>query len=177
MGAYYFSNWWWVRSFDFAERREIILSEKKHKALSLGAYVKKRNGVPLGSNESLKNMLVNSLGAGTFAGFWRYWNPIWSYYLSRYIMRPLGTILPHWLAIIFTFAISGLLHDLAISLIKLKPIVFITPWFVLMGMVVVIFERLSVSYRGQVFFIRAFINVSIIGCCYWFSRVLFGVSS
>ena len=151
------------------------MSEKKHKTLSLVAYVKKRNGVPLGSNESLKNMLANSLGAGTFAGFWRYWNPIWSYYLSRYIMTPLSAIFPHWLAIIFTFVVSSLLHDLAISLVKLKPIIIITPWFGLMGMMVVILEGLSVSYRGQAFFVRALINVSIIGCCYWFSRVLFGV--
>ena len=53
------------------------MKQNRSKTLTLEAYVKHRNGVPLGASGSLENMLVRSLGAGTFAKFWQYWNPIW----------------------------------------------------------------------------------------------------
>lgn len=42
------------------------MKENRNKRLTLSAYVKRRNGVPLGASGSLQNMLVRSLGAGTF---------------------------------------------------------------------------------------------------------------
>jgi hypothetical protein len=86
--------------------------------ISLSEYVKKRNGVPLGASGSMGNMIERSLGADSFYMFWRYWNPIWGYYLSRNVMRPLSLFLPIWLATILTFAVSGGLHDLAVTLVK-----------------------------------------------------------
>ena len=67
--------------------------------LVLSDYIKKRNGVPLGASNSLRNMLYRSLGAGKFSVFWRYWNPIWSYYLGKYIFivpLPPSIFLPPW---------------------------------------------------------------------------------
>ena len=64
------------------------------KQMSLTEYVQYRNGVPLGASGSLQNMLVRSLGAGTFAKFWQNWNPIWGYALGRYIYKPLNQFLP-----------------------------------------------------------------------------------
>jgi hypothetical protein len=58
-------------------------------------------------------MLHRSLGAATFAGFWRYWNPIWGYYRSRYVNVPLRTIMLAAPAAIATFAASGAIHDVA----------------------------------------------------------------
>ena len=55
------------------------------KKYSLAEYVKYRNGVSLGAKGSLVNMLKNSFGAGSFRQFWKYWNPIWGYYLFKYI--------------------------------------------------------------------------------------------
>jgi len=63
-------------------------------------------------------MIHRSLGAGTLALFWRYWNPVWGYYLSRYIYSPALKWLPSALALIVTFAVSGALHDFVISLIR-----------------------------------------------------------
>ena len=97
--------------------------------LSLSQYVKKRNGVPLGASHSMRNMLSRSFGAKSFPIFWQYWNPIWSYYLSRNVMRPLASFLPISLSILITFLVSGALHDLAVSVIKWNIIVFFTPWF------------------------------------------------
>lgn len=52
------------------------------RTISLSEYVKKRNGVALGTFGSMGNMLKRSLGANSFYLFWQYWNPIWDYYLS-----------------------------------------------------------------------------------------------
>lgn len=135
------------------------------KTASLSKYVKKRNGVAIGASGSMKNMFERSLGANSFYQFWRYWNPIWGYYLTRHIMKPASTFLPVWLATILTFAISGTLHDFAVSVIKWQFLFFFTPWFVLMGLMVVATKYLSISYARFPWGARAVINTVIIGVC------------
>jgi len=141
-----------------------------HKTITLSEYVKKRNGVALGASGSMTNMLKHSLGASSFYLFWQYWNPIWGYYLSRKIMKPLSQILPIWLAIIMTFAISGALHDLAITLVKWKLTLFFTPWFTLMSFIVLLTKKFNISYREHYWLIRASINISLIVVCFVITR-------
>ena len=133
-----------------------------HSSLTLSQYVKKRNGVALGASHSMRNMLSRSLGAMSFAVFWHYWNPIWGYYLSRNVMRPLNTFLPVSFATFITFVVSGALHDLAVSLVKWHAVVFFTPWFGFMGLVVIGSSKIGMSYGHFAWYIRASINVSFI---------------
>ncbi|WP_390607910.1 acyltransferase [Alteromonas gracilis] len=130
--------------------------------LSLAQYVKKRNGVPLGASDSMKNMLSRSFGASSFPVFWHYWNPIWGYYLSRNVMRPVANFLPISLATFITFLVSGALHDIAVSIIKWKAILFFTPWFGLMGLMVIGSKRVGISYGHVSWPVRALINASFI---------------
>lgn len=130
--------------------------------LSLAQYVKKRNGVPLGASDSMKNMLSHSFGASSFPVFWRYWNPIWGYYLSRNVMRPVANFLPISLATFITFLVSGALHDIAVSIIKWKAILFFTPWFGLMGLMVIGSKGAGISYGHVSWPVRALINASFI---------------
>ena len=139
---------------------------------TLAKYVKKTNGVALGANGSLSNMLLRSLGASSFHAFWRYWNPIWGYYLSRYVMKPLNLILPSWLALLFTFLVSGAIHDVAVSLIKSQLIVFLTPWFGLMGMLVVVSKYFSISYASFPWLARAIINAWLIASTFWLTVLI-----
>ena len=132
------------------------------RTVSLAQYVKKRNGVPLGGNGSMKNMLSRAFGASSFPVFWHYWNPIWGYYLSRNVMRPLASFLPIYLATLITFLVSGALHDIAVSIVKWKAVLFFTPWFGLMGMVVIVSKRAGVTYGKISWPFRALINVSFI---------------
>ncbi|WP_289030039.1 acyltransferase [uncultured Paraglaciecola sp.] len=131
-------------------------------SISLSKYVKKRTGVPLGASHSMRNMLSRSLGAKSFPLFWHYWNPIWSYYLSRYVMRPLNKLLPSSLTVFTTFLVSGALHDLAVSLVKWETVVFFTPWFGLMGLIVITFSKFKVFYGHFAWHTRASINILII---------------
>ena len=132
--------------------------------LSLSDYVKRRNGVPLGDSRSMRNMFSRAFGAKSFPDFWRYWNPIWSYYLSRNVMKPLNTFLPQSLAIALTFIVSGLIHDVAVSIIKWKTIFLFTPWFGVMGLIVVISHQADISYGKLSWHVRVFINLVIIIC-------------
>lgn len=130
--------------------------------LSLSQYVKKRNDVPLGANHSMRNMLSRALGAKSFPIFWHYWNPIWGYYLSRNVMRPLRQFLPMWLAVLLTFLVSGALHDLAVALVKWQAMFFFTPWFGIMGVIVIASSKYRLSYRDRPWVIRALINLLFI---------------
>jgi GR25 family glycosyltransferase involved in LPS biosynthesis len=137
-----------------------------HRNISLSEYVKKRNGVALGAPGSMSNMLKRSLGASSFYFFWQYWNPIWGYYLSCKIMKPLSQLFPMWLAIIMTFAVSGALHDLAITLIKWNITFFFTPWFSLMSIIVLATKKYDISYKHHHWLIRASINIALVAVCF-----------
>ncbi|WP_088211250.1 acyltransferase [Shewanella sp. Shew256] len=130
--------------------------------LSLSQYVKKRNGVPLGANHSMRNMLSRALGAKSFPIFWHYWNPIWGYYLSSNVMRPLSQFLPIWLAVLLTFLVSGALHDLAVALVKWQAMFFFTPWFGIMGVIVIASNKYGLSYGALPWIMRALINLLFI---------------
>ena len=133
--------------------------------MNLSDYVKKRNGVPLGASNSLRNMMIRSLGAGKFSEFWQYWNPIWSYYLGKYIFKPLKIIFPPALSLILTFAFCGFLHDLAIMLLRWNFELLLTPWFLLMGLCVVLGDFAEIDYSKFTWIIRASINILIISSC------------
>ena len=114
---------------------------------------------------TMGNMLNRSLGANSFHLFWKYWNPIWGYYLSRNVMKPANKLFPFWFAVLVTFAVSGALHDLAVSLVKLEITFLFTPWFLLMGFIVLITKKFEVSYQGYQWLTRAAINITIIVMC------------
>ena len=135
------------------------------KQMTLADYVQYRNGVPMGASGSLKNMLVRSLGAGTFAKFWQYWNPIWGYALGRFIYAPLNTFLPSSISLILTFIVSGGIHDMATMLVRGASAFLFTPWFSLMGIVVVVGRLLKLDYSKQAFQVRVAINLTFILVC------------
>lgn len=136
-----------------------------HKNISLAKYVKRRNGVALGAPGSMSNMLKRSFGASSFYLFWQYWNPIWGYYLSRQIMKPLSHLFPMWLAIIITFAVSGALHDLAVTIVKSSLTFFFTPWFFLMSLIVLATKKFDISFHDHHWLIRASVNIALVSVC------------
>lgn len=121
--------------------------------------------MPLGNSDSLRNMLSRSLGAGKFSIFWQYWNPIWGFYLGKYIYKPLKRIFPQAVSLIITFVFCGFIHDLAIMLLKWKFTILLTPWFLCMGLCVVLGDYLKIDYSTYPWFVRAAINILIISGC------------
>jgi hypothetical protein len=135
--------------------------------LTLRQYVLARNGVPMGGSRSLRNMLLRSLGAPSFAGFWRYWNPIWGYYLGRYVYRPGRRHLPRAGAVVLTFLVSGAIHDIAVMVVHRSRFVLFTPWFFAMSLAVLAGEALGVDLSRRPWVMRAAFNLAIAGGCLW----------
>ncbi len=140
--------------------------------ISLRDYIKRRNGVSMGHSKSLTNMLKRSLGATSFDMFWVHWNPIWNYYLNRYICKPLKNILNQYAAIILTFGVSGLIHDLVGLLINKKLTLFFTLWFMIMGGIVVLSKYKNLQYSKRYIVARYVINITLILGSFYCARFL-----
>jgi hypothetical protein len=131
--------------------------------ISYREYEQRRLGAASTEWAKIKVMLRRSLGSDSFAGFWRYWNPLFSYYLSYRCYRPLVRFLPRSLAVILTFAVSGAIHDFFASLVLWEVSVFFTSLFAVFGMVIVFEEGLGLHFRWASFWLRCCINGAILG--------------
>ena len=110
-------------------------------------------------------MMIRSLGAGKFSKFWQYWNPIWSYYLGKYIFKPLKIIFPPAISLILTFTFCGFLHDSAIMLLRWNFELLLTPCFLLLGLCTILGDFAKIDYSKFIWLIRASINMLIISSC------------
>lgn len=117
--------------------------------MTLGRYVAHRNGVPLGARGALTAMLHRTLPAGSFAGFWRYWNPVFGFDLGAYVHQPLRRIVPNEVAMVAAFAVSGAIHDLVPTLVRGSITVLFTPWFGLLGIGVVVSSAAGLDFSHR----------------------------
>jgi len=140
--------------------------------MNLSEYVKRRNGVPIGQPNSLRNNLYRSLGAKNFSTFWTFWNPIFGYYLGTKVFKPLKKAFPIALALILTFVFCGLIHDLVTTLFRGNLSLSFSVWFFLMGIAVVISNYIDYDFSKKQWIFRAITNVSIIGFCAFLTILL-----
>lgn len=79
--------------------------------MNLNSYLKRI----LGTSDAfglLNVSIEKAFHARSFKLFWRYWNPLYGYLLSKYINKPLSRKLNDKISTILTFIFSGLvLHD------------------------------------------------------------------
>jgi D-alanyl-lipoteichoic acid acyltransferase DltB (MBOAT superfamily) len=137
--------------------------------ITLAEYIKRRNGVAIGSPRSLRNNLYRSLGSKNFATFWNYWNPIFGFFLGKFIFKPLKKILPVAMALLITFLFCGILHDTVTSMARGKISFFFTIWFIIMGIAVLATKVFNHDFSKHRWLVRAIINLSIIGVCLFFT--------
>lgn len=140
--------------------------------IALTKYILKRNGVPLGNQKSLRNMLFRSLGAKDFATFWNYWNPIFGYYLGYYIFKPLKKFLPTTMALVLTFIFCGALHDAVTSAVQGSLAFFFTPWFLFMSIGVMLSTILKLDFSRYSWLFRAIMNIIYISTSLGFTIFL-----
>ena len=110
-------------------------------------------------------MLRRSLGASSFAGFWRYWNPVFGCYLGRYVDSPLRRVLPRTTALVLTFVLCGTLHDLVTMAVRGSVAFLFTPWFFLLGAGVVLGRSVGMDFSSRSWVVRAGINLTYVGAC------------
>ncbi len=133
--------------------------------MSLNDYIKKRNGVAIGSSKSLRNNLYRSLGSKNFSTFWKYWNPVFGYFLGKFIFKPLKNVFPVMIAFLLTFVFSGLIHDTVTTLVRGKTSFLFSIWFLFMGVAVLITKCLNHNFSNQQWITRAILNLTIISLC------------
>lgn len=101
----------------------------------------------------VRNMFIKPFFSSSLRSFWKYWNPGFGFYLLYYCYKPMRNILPHWISMILTFLICGLLHDMIyiIPLLFMNPGGFIFPfisvWFLLISIGILIVELFRIDFR------------------------------
>ncbi len=133
--------------------------------LTLARYVRFRNGVPLGAAGSLYNMLYRSLGAPSFSVFWQYWNPIFGYVLGKYVYRPANSILPTAVALLVTFVVCGMFHDMFATLVAGRIVYVCTLWFFFLGLGVLLSRLMKMDLTGRRWSTRAIANSGYVAVC------------
>lgn len=131
----------------------------------MGEYIRRRNGVPAGTPGGLRNMLQRSFGARSFAVFWQYWNPVFGYALGRYVFAPSKRVLPPAAALIFTFVVCGVAHDLVTTALRGSVAFLFTPWFFFLGTGVVAGQVVSLDLSRFSWIVRASINLAYVAIC------------
>lgn len=117
--------------------------------MNLSQYIKRRNGVPLGHPDSLRNNLLKSFGAKNFSTFWNYWNPIFGYYLGTIIFKPLKRIFPSEFSLLLTFVFCGFIHDLVTTIVRQKISLFFSVWFLLMAVSVIVTKQINYNLSDR----------------------------
>jgi hypothetical protein len=143
--------------------------------MTLGEYIKKRNGVAMGSSHSFRNNLYRSLGAKNFSTFWNYWNPIFGYYLGKRIFKPLRKYVPPAVALLITFLFCGLLHDAVTTIFRGNVSFFFSIWFVLMAVSVLVTRWLKQDFSTKPWLFRACANMAIISSCLLVTNYLYAL--
>lgn len=100
----------------------------------------------------IRNMFLKPFVSSSFKSFWKYWNPTWGYFLLFYCYKPLKKNLPAWVALIITFLISGLLHDIIYIIpMMLKEVEFVFPfitvWFFIISIGILLTEFLQINFN------------------------------
>ena len=108
-------------------------------------------------------MLRRAFGASTVAAFWRHWNPIFGYGLSRFVYTPLRRLMPHGGALLVTFLACGALHDAVTAAVRRSAAFFFTPWFALLAGSVWLGDVAGINLARLSFVGRAIVHVLILG--------------
>jgi len=101
----------------------------------------------------VRNMFLKPFFSNSLRSFWNYWNPGYGYFLLFYCYKPMRNIFPHWISLITTFLICGLLHDILyiipITVVDgLKFIFpFVTVWFLIIAIGILLTEFLQIDFR------------------------------
>lgn len=133
--------------------------------VTMGDYIRRRNGVPLGAPGGLRNMFYRALGARSFAVFWQYWNPLFGYALGRYVFAPAKRVLPPALALVLTFVVCGAVHDLVTVLVRGGTTFLFTLWFFFLALGVVAGRLARMDLGRFPWAVRAAANLTYVGVC------------
>lgn len=142
---------------------------------SLNDFVRKRTGRSLGASGSLRAMLKRSFGAASPRIFWQYWNPVFGYYLGKYVYQPSRSIFPPLLSLFITFAVSGLIHDAVTFAVRGFTNFFFLIFFLTSALILILSEYLNIHWSKYSLPVRVLFNLAHISGSFVFSYRLAGI--
>jgi len=129
--------------------------------LTLNQYINYRLDGVKGEIPRLIHMFKKSFTASSFRRFWNIWNPIFTYVLSYYVYKPLRKIVHRNTAVVLTFVINGLFHDLIVWIVLRRIDFLMTSIFLVYG-VAVISETYLLSQLPKNKIMRVAYNMSML---------------
>jgi len=110
------------------------------------------------------NMFFKPFVSSSFRSFWKYWNPSWGYFLLFYCYKPIRTIFPYWVALIITFLISGLFHDIIYIIpMMMKDVKFVFPfitvWFFIISIGILVTGYLQIDFNRTSLMFRPIFHI------------------
>lgn len=145
--------------------------------MTLEEYIEYRTGTKEVS-KIVRNMLLKPFMASSLRSFWNYWNPGYGYFLLYYCYKPLRSLLPDGLSLLITFIICGILHDV-IYIIPMMiqnngniPIPFVTVWFVLIGVGILITDYFRISFKRIRPKVRPLLHLGFLGSTFYATRCI-----
>ena len=145
--------------------------------MTLEEYIEYRTGTKEVS-KIVRNMLLKPFMASSLRSFWNYWNPGYGYFLLYYCYKPLRSLLPDGLSLLITFIICGILHDV-IYIIPMMiqnngniPIPFVTVWFVLIGVGILITDYFRINFNRIRPIVRPLLHLGFLGSTFYATRCI-----
>lgn len=125
----------------------------------------------------IRNMFFKPFVSSSFKSFWKYWNPSWGYFLLFYCYKPIKTIFPDWAALIITFLISGLVHDIIYIIPMMINEVefvfpFITVWFLIISIGILLTEYLQIDFNKTNIIFRPFFHFGYLAGTFILTRYI-----
>lgn len=113
--------------------------------LTMSQYISRRLDGVEGEIPRLIHMLNKCFTQKNFINFWKYWNPIYSYILGYYVMKPFRKIFPSKIARSLTLVVNGIFHDIVVSLIIGRIFFSVTLLFIIYSIILVIEEKFKIE--------------------------------
>jgi hypothetical protein len=159
-----------------------LMSRSKHRVQrrsiepppNLLRYVLRTLG-PGGGVKLVRNLFFRPFTAPTLRTFWKYWNPVYGYFLTFYVYRPLRLRMPPNAAMPITFAFSGfVLHDLVNWALLGGSVPFprVTVAFLLVAALILVTEKLGVTFVNLPSTFRVIAHISSLSACFAVSYLL-----
>ncbi len=125
----------------------------------------------------VRNMFLRPFVTSSLRSFWKYWNPSWGYFLLFYGYKPIKTIFPPWVALIGTFIISGLVHDMIyIVPMMMKKVEFVFPfitvWFFILSVAILVTEYFKIDFTKTSLMFRPIFHVGYLVSTFILTRYI-----
>jgi hypothetical protein len=124
----------------------------------------------------LLHSFTRPFAATSLSAFWRYWNPGYGFYLLYYCYQPLRRLFPHSVSVLLTFAACGACHDIlflfpaAILRGDSIPLPFMTSWFLIIGVGILVVDHLRIRFDALHSLLRVPIHAGFLFVTFYLTR-------